>query len=102
MEAVLRTCADCDFMRAKIPVSDGKRYKQHIDYRRGIARCVKGLFVRDRDGQEQTFSMRLKGFIPKAWQRAETCEHYSDTGLSIEMANLLVRVWQLEKLIELD
>lgn len=98
----MRTCADCDFMRAKIPVSDGKRHKQHIDYRRGIARCVRGQFVRESDGREITFSMSLKGYVPKAWQKAEVCEHYSDTGLNAEMANLLIKVWEIEKLIELD
>ncbi|MCF6159233.1 MAG: hypothetical protein E3K32_11865 [wastewater metagenome] len=81
----MRTCGDCLFMRAKIPVSiDGR-----ILYRKAKASCVKGQ-IRNNQGNQIQFNdsqRRLMHreyndvYIYKHWMRAASCHHYNDSDI---------------------
>lgn len=83
----MKTCGDCLFMRAKIPVTPAGA----IQYWLGKAVCVKGRIINQHkkpirfaywtkqyQGQNYTFE-----HLYKAWQAAENCDDYNQDDVDL-------------------
>lgn len=93
----MKNCADCVNMRVRIPVVDGAKKKLVINYKGGIARCVKGV-ITDNAGNEKQFRT-YGGYrqIPKDWDEAKRCGEYNESehSVSSELVDTIVRAYRI-------
>lgn len=92
----MKNCADCVNMQVRIPIVDGSRKKGVIDYRRGIAKCVKGLII-DNDGNEKQFRMYAHRHTAKAWDEANMCAEYNESEKSVsnDLVDAIVKAYRI-------
>lgn len=72
-------------MKIKIPIVSGERKKGRIDYRNGVARCVKGHF------NNQTFRLYNNRGFSKAWIEAVFCGDFVEANLVKELSDLIIQ-----------